>query len=506
MPLLVFSLAFFLRLYKLGELPRGIFWDEVANGYDAYSLLKTGRDLNNAFLPLTLRHFGIPLESLHVYLTIPFIKIFGLSVFSTRLVEALAGGGSVIATYYFVKELWNKEVAWLAAFLLAVSPWHLTFSRISFRANFVTFLIPLGLYLLLKAIKGHPKNLLACGLIFGLALHTYTITKVYLPLVFLSVIFLAWITKVNFRNLLSSKSVFRYVILSGLIFLVLALPAYYEAFFRSANERFEAISIFTTPYPLKQFLVNYWQHLSPRFLFFVGDENLRHNPPFIGQVFVVLIPFILFAWYRFWQLKSKKGLWLTLLFFLGLVPASLTVGGIPHALRTISALPYLEIVAAFGLVEFFKATPNLPLLWQKIARALVVLLILGNTVYFLHLYFWRYPPYTEEVFQFGLGEAITYAQTQSDQYQRIVITRQPAYPYIYVPFFSKMNPNLYRQANSVETIGKYYICPDLLWTCYDRFKGKEHDLYIARPGELPSAEVVYQVLNPEGKEAFRLVR
>ena len=45
-------LAFFLRFYKVTEIPPSLNWDEVSIGYNAYSILKTGRDEWGVFLPI----------------------------------------------------------------------------------------------------------------------------------------------------------------------------------------------------------------------------------------------------------------------------------------------------------------------------------------------------------------------------------------------------------------------------------------------------------------------
>ncbi|MBM3208997.1 4-amino-4-deoxy-L-arabinose transferase, partial [Candidatus Shapirobacteria bacterium] len=50
--IIIVSLAFILRVYKLGEYPVGITWDEPALGYNAYSILKTGRDEYGKLLPI----------------------------------------------------------------------------------------------------------------------------------------------------------------------------------------------------------------------------------------------------------------------------------------------------------------------------------------------------------------------------------------------------------------------------------------------------------------------
>jgi hypothetical protein len=55
---LVLSLGAFLRFCKVSSNPPNLYVDEVANGYNAYSILKTGRDEYGKKFPLSFRSFG----------------------------------------------------------------------------------------------------------------------------------------------------------------------------------------------------------------------------------------------------------------------------------------------------------------------------------------------------------------------------------------------------------------------------------------------------------------
>src|SRR5579862_7182100 len=82
--LFIILIAFFLRVYELSTVPPGISIDEISFGYNAYSLLKTGRDEYGAFLPIILRAYDDYRPALLSYLIIPSINIFGLNAFSIR--------------------------------------------------------------------------------------------------------------------------------------------------------------------------------------------------------------------------------------------------------------------------------------------------------------------------------------------------------------------------------------------------------------------------------------
>ena len=86
----------FVRFWGLDKSPASLGFDEAALGYNAYSLLKTGRDEYGNFLPISLRSFNDFKPALYSYLTIPFVYFGGLNDATTRMVSATAGVVSLI--------------------------------------------------------------------------------------------------------------------------------------------------------------------------------------------------------------------------------------------------------------------------------------------------------------------------------------------------------------------------------------------------------------------------
>ena len=83
--LIILAIAAALRILFLGNIPNGFYCDEASNAYDSYSLLHTLRDQHGQFLPWFTRSIDDYRESLFAFITIPFIKIFGLNEFSTTI-------------------------------------------------------------------------------------------------------------------------------------------------------------------------------------------------------------------------------------------------------------------------------------------------------------------------------------------------------------------------------------------------------------------------------------
>ena len=169
----ILFLAAFLRFWRLGEVPPSPDWDEAALGYNAYSLLKTGKDEYGTRWPLTLRSYDDYKPPLYAYLTIPSIKLFGLSTFAVRVPAAVIGTLGVLGTYFLTRALTNNiSLSFIAMFLLAISPWHIQFSRIAFEANIGVTLNIWGIYFLLKSLQNGRWMPLAAG-ILGFGFYSY---------------------------------------------------------------------------------------------------------------------------------------------------------------------------------------------------------------------------------------------------------------------------------------------------------------------------------------------
>ena len=105
----IVGLALFLRIYKVTQIPPSLSWDEVSIGYNAYSILKTGRDEHGKFFPVdAFVAYGDYKPVLPVYLTVPFVALFGLNELAVRLPSVIAGTLTVFLTYFLVLGLFGK--------------------------------------------------------------------------------------------------------------------------------------------------------------------------------------------------------------------------------------------------------------------------------------------------------------------------------------------------------------------------------------------------------------
>jgi len=144
----IIILGFVLRFYRLGSLP-SLNADEAAIGYNVFSLIETGKDEHGNVWPLQFQSFNDYKPGGFFYVVLPFVKLFGLNVWAVRIPGALLGGLTVVVLYFFVKKVFlDQKLALIASFLLAISPWHIHFSRGAWEVNAASFMILVGLWLL----------------------------------------------------------------------------------------------------------------------------------------------------------------------------------------------------------------------------------------------------------------------------------------------------------------------------------------------------------------------
>ena len=139
---LIIILGLFLRLWQLPNLPPSLNWDEVSLGYNAYSILKTGRDEWGTKLPLIFRAYGDYKLPVYIYASIPFIALFGLNLWTVKIISVLAGTALIYIACLTVKKITkNQFLSLVAAALIAFSPWSIFLSRIALEANlfFISF-------------------------------------------------------------------------------------------------------------------------------------------------------------------------------------------------------------------------------------------------------------------------------------------------------------------------------------------------------------------------------
>jgi len=470
---LVIVFAFFLRFYKVAEIPPALNWDETSIGYNAYSILKTGRDEWGKLLPVHFKSYGEYKLPAQVYASIPGIAIFGLNGLGVRITPVVYGTLTVLLLFFLARELFkNRWVGLGSAFLLAISPWHIQLTRASFESSFSVFWVTLGVWLFVKGFT-NKKYWLLSVIPFVISIYTYNAARVFTPL-FLIALFLIYRKEI----LKNTKT----VILGILIFALSMIPLASFVISGEATARLQLVSItddpgFTLrineargatnlPEPLPRlihnkathfvyvFAGNYLSHFTPDFLFINGAGHKQHHVQGIGELYAIQAPFILAGLYFLFK-KNNKWRWLlTSWLLLAFIPVSVTVDSIPNALRTLlAAIPY-QIITALGFYEIFKMLNRKNFLrWAMVAASAIVLVTSFKA--YLNNYYNEYPKLYSRDWQYGYKEAVSYIKDNYSNYDLIVFSRTYGEPHMFTLFFLNWNPASYQNDPNLNRFEAY---------------------------------------------------
>lgn len=457
--ILIITLGIFLRIVFLDFAPPALNIDEAALGYNAYSILLTGKDEHGVFFPISLESFGDWKLPVYSYITTIPISIFGLNEFSTRLPSILSGILGVIIIYLITQKLFKKNgISLLSSFFFAVSPWSIYFSRAAYEVNLATTIFLLGMLFFLYALDSRKKILLVTsGILFGLTLFTYHSYIIFTSLFSLFLI-AYYFKKIKLKVL--------YFILPLLLFVIASIfsnlsggviKASNTTIFNNENILHERVNkfrkdtiganlaVFDTihtryvgvPYQVAQ---NYLNSFSPSFLFDKGGEKLVHNSAGFGNLYILDSLFIIVGFLFIFIKKEKFGFFLIAWLLLAPIPSSVTLDS-PNSTRLFILMPILTILSAYGCWELIKHLRK-----RKIGQILLVVIFcvyIVNIYYFLNLYFIHLQYHRASFWRYGYEELVNV----TNNYPRNKVVMQGVYefPYIYFLFYNSYDPKKFQE-------------------------------------------------------------
>src|SRR5579872_3506252 len=182
--LLILLVGLFLRLYLITSAPSGFFCDEASIGYNAYTLLHTGKDEYGEAFPIFFKSFGDYRHPIAVYSTIPLVAILGLSEYAVRIQGLLYGMILIMLIYLLSKEGINKKTGIYAALAASLMPWLIHYNRTGFEFSCYATFFTLSIYLLIKSSK-NKKIIIPFFISTAITFYTYQPAKLLMPLLLL---------------------------------------------------------------------------------------------------------------------------------------------------------------------------------------------------------------------------------------------------------------------------------------------------------------------------------
>jgi len=510
----IFLLGTFLRFWRLSSYPIHLSIDEVAIGYNAFSILETGRDEYGSFLPLAFKSVGDFKPPVLIYLLVPFVSFFGLTEFAIRFPIALIGSFTILLVFFLIKKLTkNETLALLTSFFLAISPWHIQISRGSFEAILALFFVLLGLFFFLESLRGKEKFLFISILSFVLSMYTYHAERVFTPLFFLCLLIVYRQRLFKLKEVFLKTSLFVTLILLPLGIIMLRPEGQTRAkmtfisqdieisgqlhrageSFSLTEKIFDNNFLILTNFWVKRYL-NYWD---PSFLFFRGMRLTLPGCPGIGLLHLFELPLfllglILFLFKRnLLHRESKKiiSLWL----LIGPLAASLANND-QHALRSLTVIPMPQFLSALGFFFLWEKLKR-KILWQRAIMVSVILVTTISLVYWSDQYFLHYPIHYSEYYDYDFKTLSLYAWQHQKEYQEIIVDYQfgtegpyiTGVPHLYMLFYGQYNPSLYQKRPILASndFANFTFRP-IFWP-KDRLKKKT--LFIGSPWSLPSSDL-----------------
>ncbi len=483
---IILFLASIIRLVALDKVPVSLFGDELDVGYQAYSILKTGKDYYGNFMPLHFHSLAEWRTPLYLYSAVPTVAIFGISAYGVRLPAAIFGILGVWALYLLIKQLFkNENLALLSAFVLAISPWHIQYSRAGFEVTQLLFFLLIGLYFFFKSFK-QGKFLWLSVACLCLTPWIYSTAKLFTP-------FLLTFLAIFWRKQLLSLPK-KYLVYAFIAALLVGAPITYSTMFGGGAQRFGYISVFSDPTTEPEVgtargvdarargetgtglnptaldklihnkftfwggnvINNYLEPFSADFLFNRGDPNLRHSIEDMGMMYKIEIVTLLLGTILFFAKYEDKRIKALMVFWVvaGVLPAAITRDGGHHATRLILILPVLTFLVAYGMYEgqklFAAKYRNLAILGYS-------LILVACILFYQHDYWVHNPTYSERWWHAGFEESIKSVKQLQKDYDTVVISTSNEPPWVFFAAWYEYDPASWQKdfpiGNDVELAG-----------------------------------------------------
>lgn len=540
--IVLWVVALITRLLWLQQLPPSPYWEEVALGYDAWSIAETARDHHGNFLPLVaFESFGDWKPALYIYAVVPFVKILGLSVIAVRLPAAISGLfvlGAILAFAKLLRKKYLPDFSTLPIWSLLVGvtmPWLVLFSRGGWEVMLGTALITWSIVFWLRSYTTKKINfysLLLSVLLLSLSMYAYHGFRLTAPLLGIGLLVHLLLTvPISFGKFLN-KHVRVASIITVFVF-AMVLPHIQQLNSSEYTKRYQQTKFDTVPLveqsneviqtyngslPIRLLHHRYWyyagavlenvfDHTDLDFLFLTGDTNHRHSTQLFGQLLVATLPFLLLGLYALFATYKEKNLPFIILiswWWLAVhVPVALTKTT-PHALRTLAVAPLYAVLIGVGIAFFIKQTKEFIIknsylqkradMLKNIMIVLIGSMIAVNFFVFSWHYIRVYPQQTQSEWQYGYKEMIHKVLEYQQTHQRdtIAISRENGRPAMYYWFYSNTPPQAVQDFADKTTYdqGEFLTYDQLIFS--NDFAGIKPDLVVATPDEWDSLTTQYE--------------
>ncbi len=524
--ILALAIAAAMRLPFFGSIPNGLNRDEAALGYNAYSLLKIGKDEFGQRWPVSITSFGDQKLPGYVYTLVPFIAVFGLHPATVRLPSLFAGFFIIVGMGVLALQIGKRlqltprgqyVMSFLTMLFLAISPWADHFSRTAYEAHLAMMFFIFATVVYFYALEQEKHWLqrffliiAACG--WSITLLTYHSYHVFTPLfiLFLLVVHfprlrkmdawgmgMAWLIGCLTIVMLYKGGVFQanQVKSNGISpfhkDVLLSLATEYRNFVPGENSIYERILFNPMTEAIVVFAQNILTIFSGTFFFIHGSGHGDHDPGNTNNFHPFIAPFLLIGFLYLWNKRRELATreivaWVGL----ALIAPALTIQP-QHEIRLSPLFPMITLVAALGVVY---ASSLLHRRAMKIVASvifgIIVFLAAGRT-YLQYTYIIPARIESNDRYHILARVLANYQKTQLP-----VITQSPSSsPYIWYVFENRFDPQTFLSQVErypadeegflhVKRIGNVYF-EHIDWDQVIAWAHKQPLILVLQPKELP---------------------
>ncbi len=372
-----------LRLFGLNNLsPPGITHDEVANWLIDRSILAGEHAI------YFTRAYGH--EAGFHYLQAGFVALLGDNVLALRLPAAFCGLLGVAVTYALARKLFGKNVALMAAGLLAVLFWPVFYGRLALRAIALPLVAGLSACFWWKAWEFEGVNgrkgegvkqpvtrsplhpFLLSGIFAGLSFHTYMAARA------VPIFYGLWLAYLAIFHWRAFKQRWREIVLFVVMFAIVAAPL---VIFLQTNPGAE-FRLSEVDAPLQALRSGDWQPVVQNGLKllgmfgFVGDPLWREGVPTV-PVFEPIVALLFYAGLLLclWRWRQPRYAFLLLWLAVSVTPSLVTINA-PSHIRSILILPVLTVLPALVMHSLGQLSTVIHDLSTRSSKILLLTLLL----------------------------------------------------------------------------------------------------------------------------------
>ena len=388
-------------------------------------------------MPVFLEAWGSGQNALYSYLMIPFIKLFGLNIITTRLPMVILGCISLIVWYYLLKNIKNERFALIGLVFLCICPWHIMKSRWGLESNIFPELVLMAITLIVMYLKTNKiYKLYIAMVVLGLTGYAYGTAYLFLP-VFCLILFsyLLYKHKINIKE----------AIISFLIIFIIALPIMLYVIINTFDLQQINLGFMTIPrLPVNRYesettlfegdiLISFLRNFkdSIKLLIIQNDGLIWNSIPEIGIYYIISIPFLIIGLLCSFDKKINKveyeyviNIWFISAFLLMFVFKQANINRI-----NILIFPTIYYIIK-GIYYVMKMK-------KKVINSIIIILYITSFCKFM-FYYTKTDLNKNYTFTDNIKEVIEYVDKLD--VEKVYIQYAFKEPYIYVLYYTNYNP------------------------------------------------------------------